>query len=202
MLYCRTQNITSIKDVKLSLAGRSSKWQDKLSYGLKSKGNDTFFGYEKVKLRALRTDPSYVREILCYEMMESMGLPASGASYARVVINNQPIGLFLMIEHYKDNWYENIFGGGKKLVPGRGIVYQGTGFTSDLTYFGDNLTKYDGPYKIEKKADKEHRVNGTAAFGRLMELTKFVSEAPTTTQDAVKIWNEHIDMDSVVRTYV
>lgn len=188
--------------MKISLAGRSSKWQDKLSYGLKSKGNDTFFGYEKVKLRALRMDPSYVREILCYEMMESMGLPASGASYARVVINNQPIGLFLMIEHYKDNWYENEFGGGNKLKPGRGVSYQGTGFTSDLTYFGDNLTKYDGPYQIEEKADKEHRANGAAEFGRVMELTRFLSKAPTTTEDAVKVWNEHIDMDSVVRTYV
>ncbi|KAI8339461.1 coth protein-domain-containing protein [Chlamydoabsidia padenii] len=197
-----TQNITSLKNVDINLAGRSSKWMDKLSYGLKSTGNDTLFGYEKLKLRALRTDPSYVREILCYEMMDSMGLPASGASYARVIINNQPIGLFLVVEHYLDNWYENEFGNGKPLVPGRGIVYQGTGGNSDLAYWGDNLTKYDGPYKIEKDADANHQKNGTDKFARVMELTKFLSQAPTTNDHAVKVWNEHIDMDSVIRTMV
>ncbi|CAO3598948.1 unnamed protein product [Absidia cylindrospora] len=202
MHFIETDKITTVKDIQIKLAGRSSKWLDKLSYGLKTKKGEELFGYRRLKLRALRADPSYIREILCFDMMKSMGLPVSGASYTRVIMNDQPIGLFLMIEAYKSNWYKNEFGGGDKLKHGQGATYQGYGSVSDLSYFGDNLTKYDGPYKIEEDADKEHGGKNASNYKQVMDFTKFLSEAPTSSDDAVKIWNEHIDMDSVIRSLV
>ncbi|KAI9304806.1 coth protein-domain-containing protein, partial [Cunninghamella echinulata] len=180
------------KGVEISLAGRSSRWMDKLSYGLKIPKEQDLYGYRRLKLRAMRADPAYIREKLCYDMMKSVGLPVSGASYTRVIMNNQPIGLFLMIEGYKNPWYKNLFANGGKLD--QGITYQGVGSVSDLSYFGDNVTKYDGPYKIEEDPDQ-----GTPTFNRIMEFTKFLSEAPVG-EGAESVWNQHIDMDSVIRS--
>ncbi|ORZ18671.1 coth protein-domain-containing protein [Absidia repens] len=204
MHFIETEKTTSVEDVEVKLAGRSSKWLDKLSYGIKIKKGDNLYGYRRLKLRALRSDPSYVREILCYDMMKSMGLPVSGASYARVIMNDQPLGLFLMIEAYKNDWYKNEFGDGEKLEHGRGITYQGAGMLSDLSYYGDNnVSAYDGPYKIEEDADKKHSDDGeTSDFQKLMNFTQFLSGAPTTSNDAATIWNEYIDMDSVIRSFV
>ncbi|KAI8099888.1 coth protein-domain-containing protein [Halteromyces radiatus] len=201
MHFIKTTKITSLKGIQISLAGRSSKWMDKLSYGLKIPKGQDLFGYRRLKLRGLRADPSYIREILCFDMMKSMGLPVSGASYSRVIMNDTPIGLFLMIEAYKNPWYENEFNNGKKFKDGRGATYQGIGTVSDLSYFGDNITKYDGPYKSEEDPDKKGK-SQSSGLDKVMSFTKFLSEAPTTTPDAVKVWNEHIDMESVIRSLV
>ncbi|CAO3598947.1 unnamed protein product [Absidia cylindrospora] len=202
MHFIETDKITTVKDVEIKVAGKSTRMLDKLSYGIKTKKGDDLFGYRRLKLRASRLDPSYIREILCFDIMESMGLPVSGASFTRVIMNDQPIGLFLMIEAYKSNWYKNEFGGGKKLKHGRGATYEIAGVGGNLTYLGDNLTAYDGPFKVREEADKKHGGKDASNFKQLMDFTKFLSEAPTSSDDAVKIWNEHIDMDSVIRSLV
>ncbi|ORZ18598.1 coth protein-domain-containing protein [Absidia repens] len=202
MHFIETDKITTVKDVEIKVAGQSTRLLDKLSYGLKIKKDQDLYGYRGLKLRALRFDPSYIREILCFDMMESMGLPVSGASYTRVIMNDQPIGLFLMIEAYKNDWYKNEFGGGKKLKHGRGATYQVSGIGGDLSYFGDNITAYDGIFRVREKADKKHGGEDASNFKQVMDFTKFLSEAPTSSDDAAKIWNEHIDMDSVIRSLV
>lgn len=196
---CRTDKVTTIKGVEISLAGRSSKWLEKLSYGLKTPKDQALFGYRSLKLRALAADPSYIREVLCYDMMNAMGLPVSGASYTRVIMNDQPVGLFLMIEAYKNDWQKNEFGDGKKLKDGRGITYQGMGSGSDLSTLGGNVTLFEASYKVQETPDKKHGGDGTPSYDRLMDFTKFLADAPTTTDDAADVWNQHIDMDSVIR---
>lgn len=80
-----SNNIQEFEKVKISLAGRSSRYIPKLSYGLKmkTKGNDSLYGYKKLKLRALGMDPSYVRECVSYSTLKAVGIPASGFSYVR-----------------------------------------------------------------------------------------------------------------------
>ncbi|CAO3651565.1 unnamed protein product [Cunninghamella blakesleeana] len=183
-----------LHDVEIKLAGRSSRWMDKLSYDVKIPKGQDLYGYRRLKLRALRADPAYIREKLSYDIMKSVGLPVSGASYTRLIMNNRPIGLYLMIEAYKNPWFKNEFANGEKLE--QGVTYQGTGFVTDLSYLGDNVTKYDGPFKIDQAPDK-----GTPSFDRIMKFTKFVSNAPVG-EGAEKIWNQYIDMDSVIRSLV
>lgn len=84
-------HIVSLKDVqhfenvKVALSGRSSRVIPKLSYTLKmkTKGDDSLYGYKKLKLRALGMDPSYVRECVSYSTLKAVGIPASGFSYIR-----------------------------------------------------------------------------------------------------------------------
>ncbi|KAI8337897.1 coth protein-domain-containing protein [Chlamydoabsidia padenii] len=198
MHYIGTDKVTTIKGAEISLAGRSSRWMDKLSYSIKTPKDQDLFSYRSFKLRALRADPSYLREILCYDLMKSMGLPVSGASYIRVLLNDQPVGLFLLIEAYKNDWYQNEFGGGKTLKAGRGITYQGYGAISDLSY-NDNITQYELAYKIQEDPDKKH---GSPSFDKLVAFTKFLANAPTGDNAAAETWNKHIDMDSVIRSLV
>jgi hypothetical protein len=79
----RLDDVYTYKTVKLSLAGRGSRWVPKVSYTVKIKDGTSLFGYTNIKLRALAKDPSYVRETICHSVLQSVGLPVSGFSYVR-----------------------------------------------------------------------------------------------------------------------
>ncbi|KAF1806251.1 coth protein-domain-containing protein [Mucor lusitanicus] len=192
------------EDVRVTLAGRSSRWLPKLSYNLKLDKHDRLYKYRRVKLRALDTDPSYLREQLAYDIIKSVGLASAEFSYVRVFMNDQPLGLFGIIETFQDPWLANTFANGSSSYK-NGYLYQGVfmtpqsaaqGHISDLSYMS-NLTAYgDGQYKIKQEASKGDKVN----WEPLQEFTEFISTAPTNQSDAVATWRKHLDTDSFLRS--
>lgn len=118
----------------------------------------------------------------------------------RLYINDQAIGLFGLIEKFKDPWLRNEFASGDKDYK-QGTLYQGK-YTnvkaellgdrvSDLSYYGDNPWAYKlGEYKIA-----EDPSSGESNYNALIELTKFLASAPAT----VDAWETHWDMESVIR---
>lgn len=69
--------------VQLKLSGRASRWMSKLSYGVKLPKGARLYGHRHLKLRALATDPSYLREYLSYKSIKASGLPCSDFSFVR-----------------------------------------------------------------------------------------------------------------------
>ncbi|RCI04257.1 hypothetical protein CU098_001162, partial [Rhizopus stolonifer] len=200
MTYISLNQTYHFEDVRVTLAGRSSTWMSKLSYNLKLKKKDRLFDYKRVKIRALATDPAYIREQLAYDVLKSVGLVSSEFSYCRVLLNNQEIGLFGIIDTFQNPWLANVFADGDKDHK-NGYLYQGVfqtaqsaaqNHTSDLSYY-DNITAYaDGQYKIKVEAHKGKKDN----FKPLMEFTKFVAEG---SQD-VNAWKKKLDMDAFLRS--
>ncbi|KAG0175357.1 hypothetical protein DFQ28_000969 [Apophysomyces sp. BC1034] len=203
MTYLGLQKLKTLVGVEIKLSGRASRSDPKLSYNIKIPKKSDLFGYRRLKLRSLSTDPSYIREQITYDVLKSVGLPATGFSFARVFINNNPLGLFGLIENYKNPWLKNEFGGGSQYK--RGILYQGMSFgeqlkldgpSSDLSYRGDNQTLYaDGTYNIKEKPN----TGNLSDYTQLMEFTRFLAEAPTTSADALQTWQKFIDTECLVR---
>ncbi|KAI9300276.1 coth protein-domain-containing protein [Cunninghamella echinulata] len=186
--------VQTFKDVEISLSGRSSRWTSKQSYSIKLPKGQELYGYRRLKLRALAYDPAYIREKLSTDIMKSAGLPSTGSSYKRVIINDRPIGLFLMVENYKNPWFKNLFADGGKMD--QGITFEAKASISDLSYFGaQNLTLYEKAYEIEEDPDNKDEKN----YNKLIAFTKFLSEAPTG-EGAETVWNQQIDMESVIRS--
>jgi hypothetical protein len=75
----------TFENVKVSLAGSSSRAVSKLSYSIKmkKKSDDNLFGYKNLKLRAFGLEASYVREYTAASVIKSVGLPASDFTYIR-----------------------------------------------------------------------------------------------------------------------
>lgn len=202
--YVNLNQTLFYEQVEISLSGRSSRWFPKLSYNVKLQKSDRLFHNRRVKLRALDTDPSYIREQLAYNIVNNTGLASSEFSYIRVFMNNQELGLFGIIEPFHNPWLANTFDNGNSNY-NNGYLYQGVyqtaesaaqNLTSDLSYL-DNLTAYGlGQYKIKQEAAKGSKVD----WQPLMDLTKFIATAPTNTSDAVSKWNNELDMDSVLRS--
>ncbi|ORY91325.1 coth protein-domain-containing protein [Syncephalastrum racemosum] len=208
MTYISHNDTQTFKDVEVSLAGRSSRWMPKLSYNLKlekKEKHQALYDYTRVKLRALATDPSYIREEIAYKIIDAVGLASTKSSFVRVFINDQAVGLFGIIENYKDPWLRNEFGGGDKDYE-QGVLYQGkmataesglANHTSDLSFYNNNKTAYsEGQYEIKEDPTDDDDDD----FGSLKDFTKFIAEAPTSGDKAVEKWQKELDTDSFLRS--
>ncbi|CAO3627743.1 unnamed protein product [Mucor hiemalis] len=205
MTYISLKDTLNYEDVEISLAGRSSRWMPKLSYNVKLDKKDRIYQTRRVKLRALDTDPSYIREQLAYDVLKSVGLLSSEFSFIRVFMNEKELGLFGIIETFQDPWIANSFANGSTSYK-QGNLYQGVfqspasgrlNHTSDLSYY-NNVTAYaDGQYKVKADATKGKK---SPDYEPLMKFTKFIETAPTNTSDAVDVWNSKLDTDSFLRS--
>ncbi|KAG0798039.1 hypothetical protein G6F16_001644 [Rhizopus arrhizus] len=200
--YLSLHDALQFENVELSLSGNSAKLLPKSSYNLKLHKKDGLYGYRNLKLRSLGFDPSYIREQLGYDLLKSAGLISSEFSFVRVFMNDQELGLYGIIDTFKGPWFSDVFADGDSSYK-NGYLYQSkavgaNNHTADLSYY-ENITAYaDGQYKIKEEATGGEKDN----YKPLMDLTKFIAEAPTNGSDAVNEWNKRFDMDSVVRSLV
>ncbi len=78
----------------------------KLDYAINDQNH---LGHDKIKLSNVIQDPSFVREVLSYEIARKY-MPASGASFANVYVNDTLIGLYTSVEAVNKNFLINHFG--------------------------------------------------------------------------------------------
>jgi spore coat protein CotH len=210
-IFDSPNDVQTFEDVTFAIAGQSTRYLDKLSYKIEIPKGSDLYKYRRLKLRAMGTDLSYMREKLASEIADSVGLPTTKFSYVRVFINNQAVGLFGLAENFKAPWVRNEFNNGKK-SSNQGALYvcdlngkldnsnisgnlTNTTMLSDLSYFSNNATLYSIPYPV-----KEDPATGTANYTRIMDFAKFLSEQSTSVDNSViPLWEEKIDVTSFLR---
>ncbi|KAI7857687.1 coth protein-domain-containing protein [Circinella umbellata] len=195
MTYIRGNDLFTFENTEIELAGLSSKWIPKLSYNVKipKDADNDLYGFRRLKLRALGMDPSYIREATVYKSLYAAGIPTSQFSYVRVFIDDHPVGLFGLVENYKNPWLRNEFDGGNKDYK-QGNLYQAkssNGIEPDFAYLGENETLYH-QYKI-----KEDPSEGEPSYQPIMGLTRFLANGST--HDASE-WEKHFNTESLLRS--
>jgi hypothetical protein len=78
-----------------------------------------FYGLKKLNLHSMGRDPSMMRERLGYGLFRQMGVAASRAMHARVLINGQLQGLFIAVEQIDSRFMRGRFSEG-----GKGNLYK------------------------------------------------------------------------------
>ncbi|KAL0076719.1 secreted coth spore-coat protein domain-containing protein [Phycomyces blakesleeanus] len=203
-------------NVNMSHIRQTSRLFDKFSYNFHfSKHDDSSLGgYRRFKLRSCTTDPSFIREKLYYDILDSSSLPASKASYVRLFVNKKPMGLYLFIDNYKSPFVDNLLNGGNNEK--HGILYQGSmpenpmapgilGRGANLEYAGSNIEDYfykdTSAYKLSEDGSKKQK-----GFEPLVKLIKFIHD-PQPDEDEKegvlnqgetpleRAWNKRIDID-------
>jgi len=76
------------------------------------KGNQTYNGIDKLKLSNVIQDPSFIREVLSYEIARKY-MPASKSNYANVYVNDTLIGLYTNVEDLGSEFLENNYNSSK-----------------------------------------------------------------------------------------
>ena len=107
-----------VPDIALRPKGNSSLASTistgSIKYGLKADLN--FFnaersldGIKKLNFNNGFSDPTFMREILSYELFEQMGLPTPRASFVDVFINDIHLGLYTMVEQIDQTFLTRYF---------------------------------------------------------------------------------------------
>ena len=165
LVYISPFVVKKFKNVSVNISGNHSLKNKKLSYKISDINGDDDIGLyhrKAIKLRADQGDISYLREKLVYTLMDSMGVPTQGCTYTRLVINNQNIGLFIMIDHISSRQYmKQVLNRGKKFKSmDNALLYKVDNdnvSVGNLVYHDDNPKneKYNA-YQLKKSTQCKH----------------------------------------------
>lgn len=131
-------------------------------------------GYVTLKLSNVFRDPSFLREVLSYEIAGKY-MPAPRANFAKVYVNDDYLGLYNLSESVDDDFLDAYYGEHKgaffKCDPSWHETNSGkcqVGHNSSLEYLGKDTVCYYPYYEIKSK-------HGWAA---LQEFTRVLNQEP------------------------
>ncbi|CAO0797504.1 unnamed protein product [Mucor circinelloides] len=225
-----TANVTRImsnhmeqfKNVKIELSGQTSRLFKKLSYSVHIDKEGSINGYRRFKLRSCATDPSYMREKLFYDILDASKLPTAKASFVRLFINQEPQGLYLIVDNYKNPFLKNVLGNGKSSYK-NGALYQGSmqenplavgklQSGANLGYLGSSSNDYIessvnlSSYKVQEIAHGDKSNDNLAS---LVSFINFIQKASAhehiKKKDEKKLahqWNKRFDVSLFLKHLV
>lgn len=152
----------------------SSKLPFNIKVNYKKKKRKLPGGYATLKLSNIFRDPSFLREVLSYEIAGKY-MAAPRANFVRLFVNDNYLGLYNCTESIDEQFLETYFGDSEgtffKCDPNWHAKEKGScpeGDKSSLMYLGEDSLCYMGFYEI--KSD-----NG---WGDLIELANVLNNAP------------------------
>ncbi len=106
-------------------------------------------GYGTLKLANVWADPSFVREVLSYDIARKY-MPACLANYANVYVNGTLIGLYVSVQDVDKYFMRTHFSGSDEGARFKGETNGSPGQLITIWgYFGQNSSSYENYYKLE-----------------------------------------------------
>ncbi|KAG0074694.1 hypothetical protein BGZ93_000393 [Podila epicladia] len=198
--FVNSKTIHSVRNITLKTSGKSSKAHSKQAFKFKfdTDYNQTFFHRPNIKLRSMVMDPTMMREKLYIDMLNSAGIPTQQGAWVRLFINNEPYGLYLMVDDIKKSFLKQTVHGGDAAIQ-RGSLVQGNAFVkkADLMYEGPMSKDYDPDCYVSQNLGTNPTDDPLKELISLMSDLKSFDPA---TPNAVQFWNEtRLDLDGVLR---
>lgn len=131
-------------------------------------------GYSSIKLSSALRDPSLVREVLFYEVAGKY-MPASLASYTKLYVNDEYVGIFINVESIDKAFVQKHYGSSSNSFFKAGVDYKPeVPATCKQNIFGsleyeDNLDCYKGNFEL----------NSASGWAELQELTRILGSEPS-----------------------
>jgi hypothetical protein len=131
--------------------------------------NAHYQGYETLKLSNGNLDPSWLREVLAYQIARKY-MVAPQSNYAKVYVNGSYHGLFGNTENVDGNFAKRYFGTSKNkvLIKGNSPLGPFAGERSSLVFLGNDSSAYQKAYELES----------SYGWKSLVELTRTLKHSP------------------------
>lgn len=111
-------------------------------------------------------DPSMVREPLYYEMSRALGLKTPRTNYARLYVNDEYIGLYVLGEVVNSDFLKNYFGKSEDT----GNLYKGN-IGASFAYLGEDKARYKEVWEKQTNEDADDWTD-------LIDLCRIVANTP------------------------
>ncbi|KAF9536429.1 hypothetical protein EC957_010990 [Mortierella hygrophila] len=142
-----------------------------------------------------------LREKTYIDLLNSAGIPTQQGQFVRLFVNNQPVGLYLMVDDIKKSFVkQTIYGGDPTVIPGS--MVQGNAPTvtvqADLVFKGPTNASYDA------SAYSKVVLGNNPATDFLQQLIAFMKDLsdynPVNNIDPIGYWNNtRLDLDGFLR---
>ncbi|KAG2223187.1 hypothetical protein INT45_011533 [Circinella minor] len=196
MAYINNKDVFKFRSSGFRNSGKSSKEFTRQSFKVKlneylvdGEENQLLFGRTTVKLRAQPGDPTMMREKLALDCLAATGAATLGASWTRLFINGQPMGLYLMIDDASTSFIDNVLHGGDHSYPHTGPTYKGNAINpqeeGNLVYLGEATTLYPPSiYELEDEGrngnlfpNKENEIVPLIGFMRDLTTVEYAQDS-------------------------
>lgn len=182
-------------------------------FGLKFteyESGERFFGSDRVILKYFKEDPTYAREIFCYDLFRRFGVwTAPKASYCRLTVkiegDTQPVymGVYELLENPRKGWLKDRKDRG--LIPdndgnlwkaGYGATLSEVDSSASKMGISDDYGYYTPVYDLKLNKDSLSKAKA--------ELCDFIAGLSSLTPGSIEAqqWlEEHVDVDLFLRAY-
>jgi len=151
--------------------------------------NQEFLGLKAFALDNMYSDSSLVRESVTMKMFEKMKLPASREAHARVYVNNEYAGAYVIIEAIDRTFVDRMFGAEEANVESGGYLFEYQ-WTSPyyLEYLGPGLEAYAALFKPQTR-ETDSLVN---IYAPIEEMIRTINESSD--DDFAAAVGQHLDL--------
>jgi len=178
-----TINGQTLDSVGIRYKGYSSVNVDHLKNPLNIKldyiiEDQEYLGINKIKLSNVIHDPTFIREVLCFEIARKY-LPASRANWANLYINDALIGLYVNVESVNKDFTDNHFGSRRNsFFKGEPLELEYPfGSNANLEYYDNDTTTYVPYYSLESDF----------GWNELLNLIYILNNQPENIEDILNI---------------
>ena len=138
--------------------------------------DQNFLGLRALVLDNAYTDPSALREVLAMKLFARAGLPAPREAYARLLVNNEYAGLYIVVEPLDRTFVTRVFGGAEGNVENGGFLYEYTWVREyGFEYLGPALDAVRGALRAPHARDRRHLA---ACISRSKPLRALINDTP------------------------
>lgn len=141
-------------------------------------------GLRKINLNNGVGDPALQRDFLCFDMIREAGGIAPRVAYAKVYINDEYWGIYVMIEQVDREFLDNNF------ADGSGTLFKNISW-SNLEYFGPDADPYKEIFELKTNEDDDD-------WARFIEFMDLLNNSGDTEFEA-EIQN-YFNVDLYLRT--
>ncbi len=141
-------------------------------------------GLRKLNLNNATADPGMQRDVLCYQMLNDLGVPSPRTAFAQVYINGVYWGLYQMIEQVDKEFLQSNYGFDE------GNLFKNKDW-NNFEYLGEDVNNYNRTYQLKtNEADDD--------WSGLINLMRVIRETPP--EDFAEEISKVFNVDRYLRT--
>ncbi|RIK73314.1 hypothetical protein DCC62_17635 [candidate division KSB1 bacterium] len=157
----------TLEPVGFRLRGNTSRYAQKKSFKLDLNEyvrGQKLYGLEKLNVNGEHNDPAIMRSRLCWDLFNQSGVPAARTAYAALYINGQYYGLYVIVEHYDENFILDRFGNND------GNFYKCL-YPAPLTWLGPDQDAYK---QMRNSRDRAYELEINEEIDDYSDLVSFI----------------------------
>jgi spore coat protein CotH len=153
-----------------------------------------FLGLKAFVLDNMYSDDSLVRESVTMKMFAKMAFPAPREAHARLFVNNEYVGVYVLSESIDRTFIGRVFGAAEANVENGGYLLEFEHVAPyHFEYLGPDLLAYAGLFKPQTR-DTDSAVN---VYGPLVDMIRTINESSD--EDFAAAVGRYLDLQQIVK---